>query len=124
MDLAQLLIVGFFLLVLVGGGFLFDLFFRVFLLARQRNKALMEDGVDVEAEVIDREQRLVRDGTLFFITYCFRAPTAEGEQEFTATEQVWLTEYDNYQPGAKVWVTYLPSNPNVVLRSSKVVGRT
>jgi hypothetical protein len=116
-----LIFVGVVLAVLV---LLLYLMFRVFLAAWWRNQQLARYGVETDAEVIERKQKQAVDGTpLYYITYRYQARTAEGIKDFTFTEQLWFTEYDHYPEGTKVWVRYLPSNPQVVLRSQKIVGR-
>jgi hypothetical protein len=97
---------------------------KVFWMAWQRNKALLRQGADTQAEVIGREVKNNWWASAeYIITYRYLVPTPEGEKAFTATERVWLTEYDHYQVGTKLSVRYLPSNPTNALRSTKVVGR-
>src|SRR5215207_4599454 len=116
-----LIFVGVVLGVLV---LLLYLFFRIFLAVFWRNQQLARYGVDTEAEVIERKQKQAVDGTpLYFITYRYTAPTPDGDKSFTFTEQLWFTESDHYPEGTKVWVRYLPGNPEIVLRSQKIVGR-
>src|SRR5688500_399077 len=89
-----LIFVGVVLLVLV---LLLYLVFRVFLAAWWRNQQLARYGVEAEAEVIERKQKPAPDGTpLYFITYRFTARTPDGVKDFTSTEQVWFTHYDDY----------------------------
>jgi hypothetical protein len=93
-------------------------------LAWRRNRQLAQRGVDVEGEVIERFQKTGgRQTPLYYITYRYHVPTPEGEKTFTATEQLWFFEWEQYQVGTLLQVRYLPENPSVALRSEKIVGR-
>jgi hypothetical protein len=122
--MADVLLLVFVGVVLVVCAFIIWVYLKIARFAWQRDRDLAKNGVDVEAEVIDREQTIGREGApMCYITYRYRVTTPEGEQDLTNREQVFFLQYDRFQLGTKVWVTYLPSNPSVVLLSERVTGR-
>ena len=79
-----------------------------------RNRLFQQEGIVTQGEVIERRVRHFRQRPQYTVVYRFTAEMPDGRVfQVSAEENTWWTEYDRMAEGTKVFVEYVPRNPEV-----------
>lgn len=91
----------------------------------ERRRLFKAEGVMTEGEVIRREVRYYGTKPQYFIIYSYTAEMPDGRQtRVSAEEKTWLPKYMRLIEGSKVWVNYVPRQPEVSrLRATQTLAQ-
>ena len=82
--------------------------------ALTRHRQFRQEGVLTEGEVVERQVRYYRNRPQYYVTYRFTAETPDGRVlRLNAEENTWWNDYDRLVEGTRVFVEYVPRNPEI-----------